>query len=92
MKLIRPAYSTSVKIQIELKKQDDRLCMGHFWIWGGLVIQRHNEIRDALGDLASIAYQEVVNPMTKKMFLLWLLIFLFVVYGSLKLLHFLMFK
>ena len=26
---------------------------------GGLVIQRHNEIRDALGDLASIAYKEV---------------------------------
>ena len=23
----------------------------------GLVIQRHNEIRDALGDLASIAYK-----------------------------------
>ena len=21
-----------VKIQIELKRQDDRLCMGHFWI------------------------------------------------------------
>ena len=28
---------------------------------GGLVIQRHNEIRDALGDLASIAYKEVVR-------------------------------
>ena len=27
---------------------------------GGLVIQRHNEIRDALGDLASIAYKEVL--------------------------------
>ena len=28
---------------------------------GGLVIQRHNEIRDALGYLASIAYNEVVR-------------------------------
>ena len=28
---------------------------------GGLVIQRHNEIRDALGDLASIAYKDVVR-------------------------------
>ena len=28
---------------------------------GGLVIQRHNEIRNALGDLASIAYKEVVR-------------------------------
>ena len=28
---------------------------------GGLVIQRHNEIRDALGDLASIAYKEVLR-------------------------------
>ena len=28
---------------------------------GGLVIQRHNEIKDALGDLASIAYKEVLR-------------------------------
>ena len=28
---------------------------------GGLVIQRHNEIRDALGDVASIAYKDVVR-------------------------------
>ena len=28
---------------------------------GSLVIQRHNEIRNALGDLASIAYKEVVR-------------------------------
>ena len=28
---------------------------------GGLVIQRHNEIGDALGDLASIAYNKVVR-------------------------------
>ena len=28
---------------------------------GGLVIQRHNEIRDAFGDLASIAYKEVAR-------------------------------
>ena len=28
---------------------------------GGLVIQRHNEIRDALGDLTSIAYKDVVR-------------------------------
>ena len=28
---------------------------------GGLVIQRHNEITDALGDLASIAYKDVVR-------------------------------
>ena len=28
---------------------------------GGLVIQRHNEIRDAFGDLASIAYKEVLR-------------------------------
>ena len=35
---------------------------------GGLVIQRHiNEIRDALGDLASIAYKEVVRePVVRK--------------------------
>ena len=30
-------------------------------IIGGLVIQRHNEIRDAFGDLASIAYKEVIR-------------------------------
>ena len=41
---------------------------------GGLVIQRHNEIRDALGDLASIAYKEVLREpvirdrMSRKMF------------------------
>ena len=28
---------------------------------GGLVIERHNQIRDALGYLASIAYNEVVR-------------------------------
>ena len=28
---------------------------------GGLVIQQHNEIRDALRDLASIAYKEVTR-------------------------------
>ena len=28
---------------------------------GGLVIHRHNEIKDALGDLASFAYKEVVR-------------------------------
>ena len=28
---------------------------------GGLVIQRHNEIRDAIGDLASIVYKEVIR-------------------------------
>ena len=28
---------------------------------GGLVIQRHNETRYALGDLASIAYKEVMR-------------------------------
>ena len=28
---------------------------------GGLVIQQHNEIRDALGDLASIVYKEVIR-------------------------------
>ena len=34
---------------------------------GGLVIQRHNEIRDALGDLASIAYKDVVRePVVRK--------------------------
>jgi hypothetical protein len=34
---------------------------------GGLVIQRHNEIRDALGDLASIAYKEVLRePVIRK--------------------------
>ena len=27
---------------------------------GGLIIQRHNEVRDALGDLASIAYREML--------------------------------
>ena len=31
---------------------------------GGLVIQRHNEIRDALGDLASIAYKEGVRELS----------------------------
>ena len=29
----------------------------------GLVIQRHNVIRDALGDLASIAYKDVVREL-----------------------------
>ena len=28
---------------------------------GGLVIQQHNELRDALGDLASIVYKEVIR-------------------------------
>ena len=28
---------------------------------GGLEIQRHNEIRDAIGDLASIVYKEVIR-------------------------------
>ncbi|KAL5468956.1 hypothetical protein EMCRGX_G030117 [Ephydatia muelleri] len=28
---------------------------------GGLVIQHHNEIRDAMGDLASIVYKEVIQ-------------------------------
>ena len=28
---------------------------------GGLVTQRHNEIRDALGDLAALGYREVVQ-------------------------------
>ena len=27
---------------------------------GGLVTQRHNEVRDALGDLAALGYREVV--------------------------------
>ena len=34
---------------------------------GGLVIQRHNEIRDALGDLASIAFRNVLKePIVKE--------------------------
>ena len=34
---------------------------------GGLVIQRHNEIRDALGDLASIAFRNVIKePVVKE--------------------------
>ena len=55
---------------------------------GGLVIQRHNEIRDALGDLASIAYKEVVRepvvrePNDREKVPAWLLFFL---YGSLML-------
>ena len=28
---------------------------------GGLVIQRHNEVRDALGDLAALTYKDVVR-------------------------------
>ena len=28
---------------------------------GGLVIQRHNEVRDALGDIAAKAYREVTK-------------------------------
>jgi len=28
---------------------------------GGLVTQRHNEVRDALGDLAALGYSEVVR-------------------------------
>ena len=28
---------------------------------GGLVVRRHNEIRDALGDLASLAYKDVIR-------------------------------
>ena len=27
---------------------------------GGLVTQRHNEVRDALGDLAALAYKDVI--------------------------------
>ena len=34
---------------------------------GGLVTQRHNEIRDALGDLASIAFRNVIKePIVKE--------------------------
>ena len=34
---------------------------------GGLVTQRHNEIRDALGDIASMAFKEVVRePIVKE--------------------------
>ena len=34
---------------------------------GGLVIQHHNEIRDALGDLASIAFRNVIKePVVKE--------------------------
>ena len=28
---------------------------------GGLIIQWHNEVRDALGDLASIAFRDVIR-------------------------------
>ena len=28
---------------------------------GGLIIQRHSEVRDALGDLASIAFRDVIR-------------------------------
>ena len=28
---------------------------------GGLIVQRHNEVRDALGDLASIAFRDVIR-------------------------------
>ena len=28
---------------------------------GGLIIQQHNEVRDALGDLASIAFRDVIR-------------------------------
>ena len=28
---------------------------------GGLVIQRHNEVRDVIGDLASVAYKDIVK-------------------------------
>ena len=31
---------------------------------GGLVIQRHNEVRDALGDLASLVYKDVIHEPT----------------------------
>ena len=30
---------------------------------GGLIIQRHNEVRDALGDLASIAFRDVIREL-----------------------------
>ena len=34
---------------------------------GGLVTQRHNEVRDALGDIASLAYREVTKePVVKE--------------------------
>ena len=28
---------------------------------GGLVIQRHNEVRDSIGDIASLAYHDVIR-------------------------------
>ena len=28
---------------------------------GGLITQRHNEVRDALGDIAALTYKEVVR-------------------------------
>ena len=28
---------------------------------GGLIIKRHNEVREALGDLASIAFRDVIR-------------------------------
>ena len=33
---------------------------------GGLVTQRHNEIRDALGDLSSLAWSQVKEPIVKE--------------------------
>ena len=57
---------------------------------GGLVTQRHNEVRNAFGDLASIAWSQVVRePVVREansllILLHWLLINLFVVFQHLK--------
>ena len=36
------------------------VCLMHWVIVGGLVTQQHNELRDALGDLAALAYKKTL--------------------------------
>ena len=56
---------------------------------GGLVTQRHNEVRDALGDMAALAYRDVVRePIVRESdgeSMLWWPISALEEYGSLRL-------
>ena len=39
----------------------DQFQMKPYWIRRGLVIRRHNEIRDCLGDMAALVWSQVIK-------------------------------
>ncbi|KAL5467139.1 hypothetical protein EMCRGX_G031326 [Ephydatia muelleri] len=70
------ALWNSAKLQKSIPRLLFQHCLNHYSLnghicrrlqKGGLVIQRHNEIRNALGDLASIAFRNVIKePIVKE--------------------------